>query len=79
MHEELTCRALVRLLGRMHRLKRNEHDAGWQSLRREMQLHLYIVLVNTMTGEQIIPQSEREVFERLGMSYANRQSARVGR
>ncbi|MBV8356905.1 MAG: hypothetical protein JO189_03080 [Deltaproteobacteria bacterium] len=39
------------------------------ALRREMQLHLYIVLGNTMTGGQIIPQSEREVFERLVVPY----------
>jgi DNA polymerase/3'-5' exonuclease PolX len=34
-----------------------------------MQLHVYGVLENTKTGEQIIPQSEREVFERLGVPY----------
>jgi DNA polymerase (family 10) len=39
------------------------------ALRRGMQLHAYGVLENTKTGEQIIPQSEREVFERLGMPY----------
>jgi len=39
------------------------------ALRRGMQLHAYGVLENTRTGEQIIPQSEREVFERLGVPY----------
>ena len=39
------------------------------ALRRGMQLHAYGVLENTKTGEQIIPQSEREVFERLGVPY----------
>jgi DNA polymerase/3'-5' exonuclease PolX len=39
------------------------------ALRRRMQLHVYGVLENTKTGEQIIPQSEREVFERLGVPY----------
>jgi DNA polymerase (family 10) len=37
--------------------------------RRGMQLHAYGVLEVTATGEQIIPQSEREVFERLGLPY----------
>jgi DNA polymerase (family 10) len=39
------------------------------ALRRGMQLHTYGVLENTKTGQQIIPQSEREVFERLGVPY----------
>jgi DNA polymerase (family 10) len=39
------------------------------ALRRGMQLHAYGVLENSKTGEQIIPQSEREVFERLGVPY----------
>ena len=39
------------------------------ALRRGMQLHSYGVLENARTGEQIIPQSEREVFERLGVPY----------
>ena len=39
------------------------------ALRRGMQLHAYGVLENTRTGEQIVPQSEREVFERLGVPY----------
>jgi DNA polymerase/3'-5' exonuclease PolX len=39
------------------------------ALQRGMQLHVYGVLENTKTGEQIIPQSEREVFERLGVPY----------
>jgi DNA polymerase (family 10) len=39
------------------------------ALRRGMQLHVYGVLENTKTGEQIILQSEREVFERLGVPY----------
>jgi DNA polymerase (family 10) len=39
------------------------------ALRRGMQLHAYGVLEVTATGEQIIPQSEREVFERLGVPY----------
>ena len=34
-----------------------------------MQLHAYGVLEVTATGEQIVPQSEREVFERLGVQY----------
>jgi DNA polymerase (family 10) len=36
---------------------------------RGMQLHAYDLLEVTATGEQIIPQSEREVFERLGVPY----------
>ena len=39
------------------------------ALRRGMQLHAYGVLENSKTGEQIIPQSEREVFEQLGVPY----------
>jgi DNA polymerase (family X) len=39
------------------------------ALRRGMQFHAYGVLEVTATGEQIVPQSEREVFERLGVPY----------
>ena len=39
------------------------------ALRRGMQLHAYGVLEVTATGEHIIPQSEREVFDRLGVPY----------
>jgi DNA polymerase/3'-5' exonuclease PolX len=39
------------------------------ALRRGMQLHMYGVLEVRATGEQIIPRSEREVFELLGVSY----------
>jgi DNA polymerase/3'-5' exonuclease PolX len=57
-------RWFVSLVVRTGSKEMNTTLAG-SALRREMQLHLYIVLGNTMTGEQIIPQSEREVFERL--------------
>ena len=40
-----------------------------RALQRGMQLHAYGVLENRKTGEQIVPQSEREVFERLGVPY----------
>ena len=39
------------------------------ALRRGMQLHAYGVLEVTATGEQIIPRSEQEVFQRLGVPY----------
>jgi DNA polymerase/3'-5' exonuclease PolX len=39
------------------------------ALRRGMQFHAYGVLEVTATGEQIVPQSEREVFECLGVPY----------
>ena len=39
------------------------------ALRRGMQLHAYGVLEVTATGELIIPRSEREVFQRLGVPY----------
>jgi DNA polymerase (family X) len=39
------------------------------ALRRGMQLHMYGVMEVRATGEQIIPQSEREMFERLGVPY----------
>jgi DNA polymerase (family 10) len=39
------------------------------ALRRGMQLHAYGVLEVTATGEPIIPESEREVFQRLGVPY----------
>jgi hypothetical protein len=34
-----------------------------------MQLHANSVLEVTATGEQIVPQSERKMFERLGVAY----------
>jgi DNA polymerase (family 10) len=39
------------------------------ALRRGMQLHAYGVLEVTATGEVIIPRSEQEVFQRLGVPY----------
>jgi DNA polymerase/3'-5' exonuclease PolX len=39
------------------------------ALWRGMQLHVCGVLENTKNGEQIIPQSEREVFEQFGVPY----------
>jgi DNA polymerase/3'-5' exonuclease PolX len=39
------------------------------ALRRGMQLHAYGVLEVTATGELIIPRSEREVFQLLGVPY----------
>ncbi len=39
------------------------------ALRRGLQLHAYGVIERTKTGEQIVPQSEREVFELCGVPY----------
>jgi DNA polymerase/3'-5' exonuclease PolX len=61
-------RWFVSLVVRTGSKEMNTHLAS-SALRRGMQLHAYGVLENTKTGEQIIPQSEREVFERLGVSY----------
>lgn len=40
-----------------------------RALRRGLQLHAYGVIERTTTGEQIVPQSEREVFELCGVPY----------
>ncbi|MBV8357163.1 MAG: hypothetical protein JO189_04395 [Deltaproteobacteria bacterium] len=61
----------VRVAGHTHRLKSS-------ALRRGMQLHAYEALEVIATGEQIVTQSEPEVFERLGMSY-RKPAERVGR
>ena len=39
------------------------------ALRRRLQLHAYGLIERTATGEQIISQSEREVFELVGVRY----------
>jgi len=41
--------------------------------RHGMHLHVYGVLELTATGEQIVPRSERAVFERLGVPYHPRR------
>ena len=61
-------RWFVSLVVRTGSKETNTTPAG-SALRRGMQLHVYRVLENTKTGEQIIPQSEREVFEWLGVPY----------
>jgi DNA polymerase (family X) len=61
-------RWFVSLVVRTGSKEMNTTLAG-SALRRGMQLHAYGVLEVTATGEQIIPQSEREVFERLGVPY----------
>jgi DNA polymerase/3'-5' exonuclease PolX len=43
------------------------------ALRRGLQLHAYGVIERTASGEQIIPQSEREVFELCGVPYRKPQ------
>jgi DNA polymerase/3'-5' exonuclease PolX len=61
-------RWFVSLVVRTGSKEMNTTLAG-NALHRGMQLHVYGVMENTKTREQIIPQSEREVFERLGVSY----------
>jgi DNA polymerase/3'-5' exonuclease PolX len=61
-------RWFVSLVARTGSKEMNTMLAG-SALRRGMQLHMYGVLEVRATGEQIIPRSEREVFERLGVSY----------
>jgi DNA polymerase (family 10) len=61
-------RWFVSLVVRTGSKEMNTALAG-SALRRGMKLHAYGVLEVTATGEQIIPQSEREVFERLGVPY----------
>jgi DNA polymerase/3'-5' exonuclease PolX len=60
-------RWFVSLVARTGSKEMNTTLAG-SALRRGMQLHMYGVLEVRTTGEQITPQSEREVFERLGVT-----------
>jgi DNA polymerase (family 10) len=61
-------RWFVSLVVRTGSKEMNTTLAG-RALRRGMQLHVFGVLENTKTDEHIIPQSERELFERLGVPY----------
>jgi DNA polymerase/3'-5' exonuclease PolX len=61
-------RWFVALVVRTGSKEMNTALAG-SALRRGMQLHAYGVLENTKTGEQIGPQSEREVFKLCGVPY----------
>jgi DNA polymerase/3'-5' exonuclease PolX len=61
-------RWFVSLVVRTGSKEMNTTLAG-SALRRGMQHHAYGVLEVRATGEQIIPQSEREVLERLGVPY----------
>jgi DNA polymerase (family X) len=61
-------RWFVSLVVRTGSREMNTTLAG-SALRGGMQLHMYGVLEVRATGEQITPQSEREVFERLGVPY----------